>query len=120
MAAVEHHHQDHLHQEYKCHKEGFMASRVDPKLLERPIAFTGLAKDWRAWRVRFSAWLTGVDEKYDLCLKQAEAREKDPIVSVDASIMYLDRFSFIQLIGLVQGEYLDMILEAPFGFEAWR
>ena len=42
------------------------------------------------------------------------------IASVDASITHLDRFLFIQLIGLVQGEYLDMILEAPSGFEAWR
>ena len=54
-----------------------------------------------------------------MCLKMAEQRP-DPIASVDDSIKYLDRFLFIQLIGLVQGEYLDMILEAPFGFEAWR
>ena len=91
---------------------------VDPKLLERPVTFSGAPKDWRAWRVRFAAWLAGVDDKYDMSLKMAE--RPDPITSVDESIKYLDRFLFIQLIGLVQGEYLDMILEAPSGFEAWR
>ncbi len=50
----------------------------------------------------------------------AEQRAQDPIVSVHDSIKYLDRFLFIQLIGLLQGEYLDMILEALFGFEAWH
>jgi hypothetical protein len=95
-------------------------SRVDPKLLERPVAFTGLTKDWRAWRVRFTAWLSGVDERSSYTLKMAEQRGGDAITSVDEKIRYLDRFLFIQLIGLVQGEYLDMILEAPFGFEAWK
>ena len=70
--------------------------------------------------MRFSAWLVGVDEKFDSCLKMAEQRGQDPIVSVHDSIKYLDRFLFIQLIDLVQGEYLDMVWEAPFGFEAWR
>ena len=84
------------------------------------MIFSGAAKDWRVWQVRFSAWLVGVDEKFDSCLKMAEQRGQDPIVSVHDSIKYLDRFLFIQLIGLVQGDYLDMILEAPFGFEAWR
>ena len=39
---------------------------------------------------------------------------------MNPNVKHLDRFLFIQLIGLVQGEYLDLILEAPFGFEAWR
>ena len=94
--------------------------RVDPKLLERPTIFTGSVRDWRAWRVRFVAWLCGVDEKFERSLKQAEERGVEQIGYVDDSIKYLDRFLFIQLIGLVQGEYLDLILEAPFGFEAWR
>ena len=97
-----------------------MMMRVDPKLLEKPVAFSGAAKDWRAWRVRFSAWLAGVDEKFEQCLKLAEQRGQEPIATVNDSIKHLGRFLFIQLIGLVQGEYLDMILEAPFGFEAWR
>ncbi len=86
--------------------------KVDPKLLERPVTFSGASKDWRAWRVRSADWLAGVDDKYDMFLTMAE--RPDPVTSD------LDRFLFIQLIGLVQGEYLDMILEAPSGFGAWR
>ena len=89
--------------------------KVDTKSLERPVTFSGAPKDWRAERVRFAAWLAGIDDKSDMSLKMAE--RPDPITSVDESIKYLDRFLFIQLI---EGEYLDMILEAPFGFEAWR
>jgi hypothetical protein len=80
-------------------QEGFqlghmMTSQVDPTLLEQPIAFTGLAKDWRAWRVRFSAWLTGIDEKYDLCLKHAEARGQDPMWT-HRSCTWTDSCSYI-------------------------
>ena len=94
--------------------------RVDPKLLERPVSFSGLAKDWRAWRVRATVWLIGVDERFEICLKLAEQRGSEVITSVSTDILHLDRFLFIQLIGLVQGESLDLILEATFGFEAWR
>ena len=77
-------------------------------------------KDWRAWRIRFTAWLAGVDDQFDFCLRAAENRGTDAIAFIDQNVKHLDRFLFIQLIGLVQGEYLDLILEAPFGFEAWR
>ncbi len=70
--------------------------------------------------MRFVAWLCGVDEKFEMCLEMAEGRGMDPIGTVHESIKYLDCFLFIKLIGLVQGEYLDLILEALFGFEAWR
>ena len=82
--------------------------------------FSGHVRDWQAWRIRFTAWLTGVDHQFDNCLRMAEARGNDAIASVNNTIKHLDRFLFIQLIGLVQGEYLDLILEAPFGCEAWR
>ena len=75
--------------------------RMDPKLFERPVMFSGHVKDWRAWRIRFTACLTGVD---DNCLRMAEARGNDAIASVNNTIKHLDRFLFIQLIGLVQGE----------------
>ena len=82
--------------------------------------FSGHVRDWRAWRIRFTAWLTGVDDQFDNCLRMAEAHGNDAIASVSHTIKHLDRFLFIQLIGLVQGEYLDLILEAPYGFEVWR
>ena len=95
-------------------------ARVDPKLLERPVAFSGHVKDWRAWRIRFTAWLAGVDDQFDFCLRTAENKGSDAIATIDQNVRHLDRFLFIQMIGLVQGEYLDLILEAPFGFEAWK
>ena len=96
-----------------------MAGRVDPKLLEKPPIFSGQIRDWRVWRVRISAWLCGVDEIFDKLLKEAE-QAKLPILTVDESVKHLDRFLFIELVGLVQGEHLDLILEAKHGFEAWR
>ncbi len=60
------------------------------------------------------------NERFIENLKNAEQRGENVIASVDATIVHVDRFLFIQLLGLVQGEYLDVILEAPFGFEAWR
>ena len=74
--------------------------RVDPKLLERPVMFSGHVRDWRAWRIRFTAWLVGVDDQFDNSLRMAEARGNDAIASVNNAIKHLDRFLFIQLIGL--------------------
>ena len=96
-----------------------VVGRMDPKLLERPQVFSGAPKDWRIWRIRFTSWLCGVDDRYEVYIPEAEQRG-GPIEQVDASVKDLDRFLFIQLIGLVQGEYSDLLVEVKHAFEAWR
>lgn len=94
-------------------------ANFDPRLLDKPDKFLGDPEEWRQWRLTFKSWIIGVNGKYEGPLQEAEEASA-PILSFHPASTSMDRFLKHQLISLTRNDALELVVDSPTGFEAWR
>ena len=80
---------------------------VDPKLLDRPQPFDGMAASWRLWKLRTTGWLVAVDNRYRTWLREAEQWTSE-IVGVTPQATELSEFLYAELLAWLRGEQLEI------------
>ena len=88
------------------------SAKLDPRFLQRPGIFSEERADRRIWKLRFSAWLTGVDARFREGLKEAEQFPSPmEITMVPVDMQDLATFLFAELVCVSSGILLEKICE---------